>query len=114
MNKTLFLQTPKENIISYMTFYNKGEDNETLRNDATVALLVTADFNENGELIRPDISFTESPLSQFPENLQVILKEKFEGLSDDSVFVMRFFEKVGEEQFAPIYLQDKEELKDLL
>lgn len=108
MLKPIFIQTPQENIMSYVTFHDGEEKNKRA---ACAVLLTAGDLDANGNLIRADISYIEMPLPELPESLQEILKEDLIGIKEDSIVIMRLFEKIGDD-YVPMFLHDKKETED--
>ena len=104
--KPIIIQTPEEGVVSLVTFHTGQEDE---RKAATTLLLTVFDFDEKGELIRKDLSYTELPLKDLPESLQEILKEDFSSadIQDDSLIIMRFFKDQGNGEWSPIFLHDE-------
>ena len=108
MLKPIFIQTPQENIMSYVTYYDGKEEN---KQQVCSSLLTSKDLDENGNLKRSDLSYAEEKFLDLPESLQEILKTDLEGIKDDSIVIMRLFELVGDD-YIPIFLHDKEEPKN--
>lgn len=106
MRKPIYVKTHQEDLIALVTFHS---DDEVERKNACASLITEADLVDDGKSVDMSrVSFSEMKLTSAPESLQLILKEDFNDIKDDSVLLMRFFHKEEDGSFSSIVFNEEE------